>query len=463
MIFHEDEHVELKEVPVDAIKREVVAFANSDGGTVYVGVTDGGVPVGLGDPDGDYLKVGNMVRDGIYPDVTRFVHFEMLDLDGAMVLAVFVQRGTNRPYCVGSGALNPGKVFVRVGASSPPASAEAIRQMIKETDGDVFEAMRSPVQDLTFTAMGQEFAKRKVALGPGEMVTLGLKDARGGEYTNLALLLSDQCPYSVKAAVFDQDNAFKDRKEFSGSLFAQMEAAYAYVDFYNRTRGTFAGLARTDTRDYPEEAAREALMNMLVHRDYSVGPCALIKLWADRLEFVSVGGLAPGLRSLADALSGASVCRNKRLAEVFLRLRLIEAYGTGLRKMIAVYGGTGLAPAFEVTDNVFSVALPNVNSAAETAPPAATGGKGGASGATAKRRRTNAENKAIVEGLAQRSEFITRQEVESALGLGRSSCNNLLASLVTQGRLIQMRAGKDTSYAIPRATPLATTGGTGDA
>ena len=92
-----------------------------------------------------------------------------------------------------------------------------------------------------------------------------------GLYTNLGLLLSDQCPHTVKAAVFEgtDQSVFKDRREFSGSLMRQLDEAYDYIDFHNRTHATFQKLLRVDTRDYPEVAVREALLNSLVHRDYS--------------------------------------------------------------------------------------------------------------------------------------------------------------------------------------------------
>lgn len=124
---------------------------------------------------------------------------------------------------------------------------------------------------------------------------------------------------------------FKDRREFGGSLMKQMNDIYEYIDFRNQTRATIEKLSRIDVRDYPEIAVREALLNLLVHRDYSYSASALISLYDDRIEFVSIGGLMPGI-DLEDVLAGLSVCRNQNLANVFYRLHLIEAYGTGLTK-----------------------------------------------------------------------------------------------------------------------------------
>lgn len=152
MIFQESETVGLKSIVVDDIKKEIVAFANSEGGRLYIGVRDDGTVVGLDDPDGAALQVSNMVRDGIKPDLTMFMHYETLNEGGEQIVAVDIQQGTERPYYIAKKGLRPEGVYVRQGYSSVPATNTAIRRMIKETDGDHFEEMRSLEQDLTFGA-----------------------------------------------------------------------------------------------------------------------------------------------------------------------------------------------------------------------------------------------------------------------------------------------------------------------
>ena len=104
-------------------------------------------------------------------------------------------------------------------------------------------------------------------------------------YTNLAFLLSEQCTHMIKLAVFEgsKKSVFKDRRERSGSLLEQMEEAFDYIERYNRTRAEFSGLDRLDMRDYPPEAIREALLNAIVHRDYSFSGAALISIFEDRI------------------------------------------------------------------------------------------------------------------------------------------------------------------------------------
>ena len=166
------------------------------------------------------------------------------------------------------------------------------------------------------------------------------------------MLLSDQCMHTIKVAVFQgtDQTIFKDRREFAGSLLQQMNEVYDFIDFRNQTRATVEKLLRIDIRDYPEIAVREALLNLLVHRDYSLSASALVSIYADRIEFVSIGGLMPGIE-LEDIMIGISVCRNQNLANVFYRLNLIEAYGTGMRKIMKAYEGMKEKPKLEVTKN----------------------------------------------------------------------------------------------------------------
>lgn len=161
MIFRESETIELKEVVVDDIKKEIIAFANCAGGKLYIGVRDDGTVVGLNNPDEVSLQISNMVRDSIKPDVTMFLHYQTVEENGKEIVAVDIQRGTDRPYYLAKKGMRPEGVYVRQGYSSVPATDTAIRRMIKETDGDRFEAMRSLNQELTFEATKKDLRSGK--------------------------------------------------------------------------------------------------------------------------------------------------------------------------------------------------------------------------------------------------------------------------------------------------------------
>lgn len=438
MRFRETETVELKSIVMDDIKKEIIAFANCDGGTVYVGVADDGKVLGVENADECALQISNMVRDAVKPDVTMFIHYETLECDGKAVVAVNIQRGTNRPYYLAKKGLRPEGVYVRQGYSSVPATDTAIRQMIKETDGDSFENMRSINQALTFEATKKEFEKRNVVFGQPQMQTLKIVSA-DGIYTNLGLLLSEQCLHTIKAAVFEgiNQNVFKDRREFSGSLMQQLNDVYDYIDFHNQTHATFRKLLRIDTRDYPEVAVREALLNTLVHRDYSFRASTLISIYDDRIEFVSIGGLLPGLE-LDDLMMGVSVCRNPHLANVFYRLQLIEAYGTGMKKIMGAYANALVQPKIKTTNNAFKIILPNVN----FTPKAAEVHKDFEKAADL---ALDSNEEKVLQFLREHR-MITRKETQTLLEVSQSTAGRILKAMVDSGRIKQIGGSRTTRY-----------------
>ena len=438
MRFRETETVELKSIVMDDIKKEIIAFANCDGGTIYVGVADDGTVLGIENAGKCALQISNMVRDAVKPDVTMFIHYETLECDGKAVVAVNIQRGTNRPYYLAKKGLRPEGVYVRQGYSSVPATDTAIRQMIKETDGDSFENMRSINQALTFEATKKEFEKRNVVFGQPQMQTLKIVSA-DGIYTNLGLLLSEQCPHTIKAAVFEgiNQNVFKDRREFSGSLMQQLNDVYDYIDFHNQTHATFRKLLRIDTRDYPEVAVREALLNTLVHRDYSFRASTLISIYDDRIEFVSIGGLLPGLE-LDDLMMGVSVCRNPHLANVFYRLQLIEAYGTGMKKIMGAYANALVQPKIKTTNNAFKIILPNVN----FTPKAAEVRKDFEKAADL---ALDSNEEKVLQFLREHL-MITRKETQTLLEVSQSTAGRILKAMVDSGQIKQIGGSRTTRY-----------------
>lgn len=450
MIFRESETVELKEVFVDDIKKEIIAFANCNGGKLYIGVQDDGIVVGLDDPDATALQISNMVRDAIKPDITMFLHYETLEENGKKIVAVDIQRGTDRPYYIAKKGMRPEGVYVRQGYSAVPATDAAIRQMIKETDGDRFEAMRSMNQELTFETTEKEFQLRKVEFGMQQMRTLKLID-QDGLYSNLAMLLSDQCVHTIKVAVFQgkDQTVFKDRREFAGALMKQMNDVYDYIDFHNQTHATIEKLLRIDVRDYPEIAVREALLNLLVHRDYAFSASALISIYEDRMEFVSIGGLMPGI-DLEDVMAGISICRNQDLANVFYRLHLIEAYGTGISKIIGAYADEEEKPVIETTRNTFKIILPNINAMREKVRISEPEAKE-ENPETNKEdtQELSSEEEQVLEYAGKHEDF-TKNDVVSLLKVSASTAARVIRGLVKRNFLKRNGKARNTYYTLQK-------------
>ena len=430
MSLKENASNEFKSIVIDDIKKSIIAFANSGGGTLYIGIADNGEVVGLKNVDADMMSINNMLRDGIKPDVTLFVQSNIEQMNGRDIIRIDVQSGTERPYYLVGKGIRPEGVYVRHGAASIPATDTSIRKMIRETDGDSYEKLRSVEQRLTFDSTKAEFVKRKVKFGNSQMATLGLMNVEK-IYTNLALLLSEQCVHTIRVAIFQDttQQIFKDRQEFEGSLFKQINDVYNYLDFNNKTTATFDKLLRIDSRDYPETALREALLNAVVHREYSASGSILIKMFSNRVEIISPGGLVGGIE-IEDIMSGYSACRNTKLAEVFYRLQLIEAYGTGIQKIFEAYKTSFAQPKIEVTPNVFKITLPNLNNAP-----------------VVEARETPIE---CVMQYVREYGSINRKQAENLLGISQTAAGVVLRGLVEQRKLTREGYSRNVRYFVSK-------------
>ena len=431
----ESKTLEYKREYIDEIKYTVVAFVNTDGGKLYIGMEDNEQVCGVADPDGTMLRITNIIRDTIRPDVTMFTEVSVAKIKEKSVVVVQVQRGTARPYYLAAKGVRPEGVYVRQGSSSVPASETAILNMIRETSGDRYEDARSLNQQLTFDAAASYFVRKDIPFGEKQMRSLNMI-GEDGTYTNLAMLLSDQCVHTIKLAVFEgsKKTVFRDRRELTGSLLNQLEEAFSYIDQFNHTRAEFKGLERMDNQDYPTEALREALLNAVVHRDYAISSSTLISIFDDRIEFVSIGGLVRGI-SYEDIMLGVSVLRNQHLANVFYRLKLIEAYGTGMLKINECYANSEYKPVIEVTSNAFKVTLPNNNYA------------------NTDNKYSNEENKTraiqkrqAVLQLINVQESISRKDVENALNISQATAVLLIRDMLEDGLIARIGNGRNARY-----------------
>ena len=439
MLLFENQNIEFKQEYVPDIRKEVMGFANAEGGTVYVGIRKDGKVLGVEDPDGVMLQIVNSLKDALAPDIMPFVRVNSVEIEGKQVVEINVTTGTNRPYYLREKGLKPSGVYVRKGSSTQPMTEEGIREMILQNSGRSFELCRSMNQELTFHTLQAEMQKRLIELGTSQMRTLKLI-GEDGLYTNLALLLSDQCETTTKVALFQgtDKEVFRDRKEFTGSILKQLEEVYQFINLLNKTKATFSGLDRTDMRDYPEEAVRESLLNSIVHRDYSFSGSNLVNIYENRMEFVSLGGLVSGLE-LKSIFLGVSQSRNPNLAAVFYRMRLIESYGTGIGKIERAYKTYQFQPEFETAKGVFRVTLPNRNEKQERE----------------ERAKDHVdtmvslnEQKSLIVQYAKENGSVTRKEVEDLIGAGTTKAFRLLKALCEAGKLEQKGKGKLSTYVI---------------
>ncbi len=296
---------------------------------------------------------------------------------------------------------------------------------------EMYESSRSLEQNLTFESTAKAFERYGVEFSPEKYPALGITQLSSGLYSNLGFLLSDQCRHTIKIAVFSDEakTIFKDSKEFGGSLFSQLDGAFDYLSLCNRTVASFRGLERIEHSDYPEAALREALLNAIVHRDYSFSGSIIINVTDNEIEFISIGGLLPGL-SPDDIKSGISQPRNKKLAEVFHRLRLIESYGTGIRRIYDCYKDYQDLPKIEVTSNTFKITLYNTNSVTNEEQPDS---------------QVNEQMRKILRYVSANGS-ITESEIGELLGVKKTRSYNIASEMCKIELLEQVGKGKDKKY-----------------
>lgn len=448
----ESQTVEFKREVCANFCREVVAFANSEGGTIYVGVEDNGDVCGVDDADAAMLRIAGMIESNVEPDVRRYVHIQAKEIEGKTVVSVEVEEGDRKPYCIAQKGYTPAGIYIRMGTSCSHASNELIRAMILDSDGSAFEGQRCREQGLTFTETAAAFERACIPFGPENMRSLGIRDPDGC-FTNLGLLLSDQNPFEVRCAVYDDQTppVFLSRKEFSGSVLKQIDDVLDYFDLINKVSSRFEGYRRADRRDYPPASLREAFLNCMVHRDYGYNGPVILNFYPDRAQFVSIGGLVKGL-TVEDVQHGVSSMRNPRLGVILYRLRLIEGYGTGLPTILASYDHTGCEPILDPAPNSFVVALPNLNYGRPTE-------RNTGVGAACVRRpyvlreavislRASKED-ALVE-LARNVDEFSRQDAEEYLSAGRDAVLAAINRLISNGVLEKCGNTRATRYRLAK-------------
>ena len=430
-MYKETEFLELKQELTKDIKKEVVAFANSNGGIIYVGIDDDGKVIGLKNSKKDLEAVSGMIREGIKSDLILNTIISIENIDEKDVLVIKVMEGSNKPYYLADKGLKPSGVYIRHGNNSVPATDEIIKKLLKEEQSNKFEKLVSVNQELTFNYVSKIFASKNIEFDETKMKTLKIINSNSS-YTNLGLLLSDQCTHSFKCAIYNGNSKteFRDRREFNGSIFKQLDEILNFIDLINKTAGVIVGYRRTDTKDYPEYAIRESIVNAIIHRDYNFIGSNLIHVFDERIEILSTGGLVKGI-NLQDILNGISETRNPNLAYIFYRLEFVESFGTGIGKINESYDEHSKKPVYKNTENTFTVTLPNINYAP-------------------------IPNQAIVDDIISKEQqlieyltrynSITRETFEKMMNLSKAQSNRILSNYVKQGLIKKQGTGKNTIY-----------------
>lgn len=427
----ENENVEFKQMYTENIFKEIVAFLNSGYGSIYIGYDDDGNLIGLDDVKKVEEKISNLLNLKIVPDCSMFVSINTKTLDNKEFVVINVSKGIN-VYSLKDKGIVKG-TYIRKGSCSIPATEETIKQMILLSSGLTFETSVSTIQGLTFNYISSAFNDINIDIND-ENIKRNLKlYNEENKYTNLALLLSDQNPYTIKIAAYvsSEKSNFLDRKEISGSLLEIYDKSLDYLKLNSATYGLIDNSVRNDIEEYPEFILREILLNSIIHRDYSSLTSNIINIYKDSsIEFISYGPLYGNI-TVEDILSGLSTSRNPYLQSIFMRLKRVEAIGSGLRRIDSYYKERNLSFDIKALPSSFVVTLPrilldnNINKNNDF--------------------DCNNEQKKVVNYLNENDE-ITRKEAEQLIKKEKTTTSNLLNDMVNNHILMKIGKGPSTKY-----------------
>ena len=353
---------------VEGLLRTVVAFANTAGGTLLIGVEDGTRHVrGVPDPLALEERLANLLSDGILPRLMPEI--EILPWRRKNVLAVQVYPSPGRPHYLKNAGTQAG-VYVRLGSTNRRADDDLIAELRRGALGQSFDEQPMPELDseaLDFRVASESFAPAR-KLRRGDLDTLRLLTRHQGRKVptvggmllfgrNREQHFPDAWLQAGRFAGADKTR-IADSTAIRSPLPRAVEEAIAFVQKHDLRRMEIGAVRRKESWSLPPVAVREALINAVVHADYAQrgGPIRL-SFFDDRLEVENPGLLPFGL-TVEDLRRGISKLRNRVIGRVFHELHLIEQWGSGIQRMTAACRDAGLpAPVLEEIGTRFRVTL----------------------------------------------------------------------------------------------------------
>ncbi len=337
----EDPHTDFKELVTDnaELAKDLVCFANSDGGRIIVGVAKDRTVVGVADTDRLLLSVDDVAFNRCLPPVT--VVPEIVDLDGRDVVVLNVAKGDQRPY-----ATREGRYYTRSGTRCRTASREELLRLFQATQSLFYDEQplaRLNLADLDLDAVSR-YLQNTEWTDPDEDIVRLLRAWRmydGACPTVGGLVVFGQRPQShlessrvVIGALSSDDigGDFLDRKDVTGGLFNIIEHIEAFLRLHLRTGHEIVGFEPEKREEIPTAALREAVVNALVHRDYTIASPVRIFVLSDRVE-VHSPGRPPNSVDIEAMRAGVHVTRNPHIYSRMTEAQLATRAGTGIRRI----------------------------------------------------------------------------------------------------------------------------------
>lgn len=362
--MQENNRTEFKRELNDHMERTIVSFLNyPGGGELFIGIDDNGVVYGVNDCDSVQLKIVDRIRNNIRPQTLGLFDIVHTKMDNKSVVRIIVSCGQQRPYYIRKLGMSEQGCFVRVGSSSQPMSEQMIEELLSKRQQVTLQTMNSPRQSLTFKQLRIYYEEKNLEPTEQFIETLDLRQSNG-EYNYAAYLLADENNVSVKIAVYtgtDKVDLIETREYGNRCLITATIRILDRLDSENRTFAKITAKNRLEQERVNSIALKEAVINAIVHNDYTKG-VPLVEIYSDRIEITSCGGLVSDLTE-EDFFKCRSMPRNRELMRVFRDMDLVEQIGSGMSRILDVYDRSifELSPSFTVVTFPFAEGFENLN------------------------------------------------------------------------------------------------------
>lgn len=416
--MREDKCLEFKEnIQSNTFLKTISAFANYGTGEIIFGIDDDGIIKGVDNPEEACLRLENKINDNLKP-IPRYE----LDIRNDSTITLKVFESDFKPY------LYKGKAYKRYDSSTIEVDRLELNRLILEGNNQSYEEITSKKQNLTFTYLEKELIDNLSIKGLNEDIlrTLDLY-TNESQYNNAAALLADKNDYKgVDIVRFGKDiDEIMDRNIIENMSILKMlkESVDMYKKYYQYEK--IEGTTRTLVSRVPENAFREAIANALIHRVWDVNTYIKVSMFEDRIEIVSPGGLPSGLGKDEYLNGQISLLRNPIIGNLFFRLRYIEKFGTGIKRINKSYIDSITKPKYKVYDNSICIELP-----------------------TLLVTQNLTEDEEFLVSLFQGNIKLSRTDLESKSGLGKAKIIRTINSLIEKNIIARSGKGRSTKYYI---------------
>ena len=356
----ESQRIEYKRELTDSLEKEAVAFLNArEGGVIWIGIDDSGTVTGVDHCDQTQLKIKDRLKNNIQPSIMGLFDIIHEQRNSKDIIRITVAGGLEKPYYLKKYGMTTKGCFLRIGSASEPMPQEMIDALYGRRIRNTIGRMESTRLGLTFEQLKIYYDSRGLTLNQAFMQNLELLTPEG-KPNFAAYLLADENGVSVQIAKYSstsRDDLIENRDYGRCCLVKALKDVLSRMDVENTIFTRIGKMEREERPMIDPRALREAVVNALVHNDYSNGSSPKFEFFKDRLEITSSGGLPYGVE-LADFFGGYSSPRNKEIMRVFRDLELVEQLGSGVPRILEKYEPS----IFEIFPNflrvVFHYALP---------------------------------------------------------------------------------------------------------